>query len=67
MEMRDEEFAGIPSVLMYQEYGGICLDDYFQQEEANIACRELGYKGASNYSPSNGEKKFTLINDPGSC
>lgn len=57
--------AGIPIVLMLQhdgEWRPVC-DDLFGMEEANVACRQLGFQGAAAFSTVNGPMSEFWLDD----
>ena len=43
-------FYGIIQIKINGQWGNICDDDDYGQDEANVICHQLGYTGASSYS-----------------
>lgn len=48
--------AGIPQVYYNGAWTGICKDLSFEDDEADVICRQLGYNGANSYSTAGEEK-----------
>ena len=43
-------YYGIVQIRYNGQWGNICDDFYYNQNEADVICHQLGYTGASSYS-----------------
>ena len=43
-------YYGIVQILYNGQWGNICDDYYYNKNEADVICHQLGYTGASSYS-----------------
>ena len=43
-------YYGIVQIWYNGEWGNICDDSYYDENEANVICHQLEYTGASSYS-----------------
>ena len=43
-------YYGIVQIRYNGEWGNICYDSYYNKNEADVICHQLGYTGASSYS-----------------
>ena len=53
-------YYGIVQILINGQWGNICEDHYYNKNEADVICHQLGYTGASK-APKVNSKRFAKM------